>query len=434
MSGRVETLAGDLEAAERATRAAAEHSAEIADNWGTTCWPSIDLGRALCDQGRPVECLRILDESERHPTPPDWEIVVKRPAARALALARLGRLEEAETFAREAVGHADGRQFLDYHADALLVLAEVLRPHEQTRRGGGPRSRKRVALYERKGNVVSACTAHRLCSQSSAEPVRQIAALDSRHAGPPRRLGRSRARAGARARAQPAARSAPCRARQPGHRAAGKLPSRSRRGRRGARRARPRPAHRPGRRRAGGAARGRRRRRAAPRGRRGLRAERGGGADRGLEVVRQGGHGGGRRARGQSARRGPRAVRHQGGRPGGGQGSLRLPYRGGGRGGAAESSELRRPARRRGAARGRGGVRLRAHGRRARPGAAGGAGLQADRRRRHGPEHGRHGRLLSRPSARTPPGSRPSSSPSTGRSWRSWRGEARPSSAACTPG
>jgi hypothetical protein len=25
----------------------------------------------------------ILDESERHPSPPEWEIVIKRPAARA---------------------------------------------------------------------------------------------------------------------------------------------------------------------------------------------------------------------------------------------------------------------------------------------------------------------------------------------------------------
>jgi tetratricopeptide (TPR) repeat protein len=163
MRGRVETLAGDLEAAERAARAAAEPSPEIAD-MGFYVLAAIDLGRALCDQGRPLECLRVLDESERYPTWPDWEVLVNRPAVRALALARLGRLEEAETFAMEAVGQADGRQYLGFHADALVVLAEVLRladrPTEAT-----SALEEAIALYERKGNVVSAASTQALLAE-----------------------------------------------------------------------------------------------------------------------------------------------------------------------------------------------------------------------------------------------------------------------------
>ena len=157
MSGRVETLAADFQAAERATRAAAEHSAEIVDNWYFVL-ASIDLAHAVCEQDRPAESLLILDESELHPSPPDWDIVVMRPAIRALALARLGRLEEAEALAKEAVGYAGGTQFLGYHADALTVLAEVLRlagrPAEAT-----STFEEAAHLFDVKGNVVSGAKA-----------------------------------------------------------------------------------------------------------------------------------------------------------------------------------------------------------------------------------------------------------------------------------
>jgi hypothetical protein len=163
MSGRVETLANDFEAAEQATREAAERAAEI----GLTriyLEASIDLAGAMCAGGRPAECLRLFDEIEHHPGAPDWEHVVKRPAIRALALARLGRLEEAEVSARDAVGHAEGTEFLGWHADALVVLAEVVR------RSGRPEDaahalEEAVALYERKGNVVLARQARALLDE-----------------------------------------------------------------------------------------------------------------------------------------------------------------------------------------------------------------------------------------------------------------------------
>ena len=139
-SAAVEALAEDLNAAERDIRAAVEHSSEIADRWFYVI-ASIDLARTVCDQGRPDESLRILDESERHPWFPDLEIVIKRPSTRALALARLGRLEEAESLAREAVAHADGKEFLGFHADALVDLAEVLRLSGR-HRGGRNRARR----------------------------------------------------------------------------------------------------------------------------------------------------------------------------------------------------------------------------------------------------------------------------------------------------
>jgi class 3 adenylate cyclase len=170
MSGRVETLAEDPQAAERATRTAAEHSAEIVDNWYYLL-ASMDLAQAVCEQDRPAECLHILDESELRPSPPDWDIVVMRPATRALALGRLGRLEEAEPLAREAVGYADGTQFLGYHADALIVLAEVLRLAGRPAEAASTLEAA-ARLFDLKGDVVSAAKTHTML-QELAAPERE---------------------------------------------------------------------------------------------------------------------------------------------------------------------------------------------------------------------------------------------------------------------
>jgi tetratricopeptide (TPR) repeat protein len=156
-SARVETLAADRDGTAMATRAAAEHSGEVADSWYHVI-ALIDLARAVCDRGEPAECLRILDESERYACPPDVEVVVKRPATRALALARLGQTAEAERLAREAVSNAEGRDYLNYEADAVLALAEVLRLGDKPVEAAAALERA-VALCERKGNVVLATKA-----------------------------------------------------------------------------------------------------------------------------------------------------------------------------------------------------------------------------------------------------------------------------------
>lgn len=86
-------------------------------------------------------------------------------SVRAKILAGQDRGEEAEALAREAVRLASETDFLNDQADAYLDLAEVLelggRPseaEEATRAG--------LALYERKGNVVSAARARRRLDQS----------------------------------------------------------------------------------------------------------------------------------------------------------------------------------------------------------------------------------------------------------------------------
>ena len=157
---KVETLANEPQAVERTARGVMEHSTEIGDTWYYVL-ASIDLARAVCDQGRPAECLRILDENERHRTVPDIEIVVRRPATRALALAHLGRLDEAEPLARQAVGCAKGTDSLGIHANSLLVLAEILRLADRSEEAV-PLVDEAIALFDLKGNVVSAARARAL--------------------------------------------------------------------------------------------------------------------------------------------------------------------------------------------------------------------------------------------------------------------------------
>jgi DNA-binding SARP family transcriptional activator len=151
-SARVERLAADPVATERATRAAAAHSGETADSWYHAV-ALIDVAHAVCDLDQPTECLRLLDESETFAAPPDVELVVKRPAFRALALAQLGCLDEARTLAGEAVANAAGREYLNYEAEALLVQAEVLRLSGDFV-GARRTLEDALGVLERKGNTV----------------------------------------------------------------------------------------------------------------------------------------------------------------------------------------------------------------------------------------------------------------------------------------
>jgi len=153
-SGRVEFRTGDLLAAEKTTRATADRAAAVEDHWAYVI-AAIDRARVVCDLGRPEECLDILEETLQHPAPPDFEIFVKRETTRALALARLGELEKAQRVAREAVEYASPTQFLGYHAEALVALAQVLRRQSRISEAVAALN-EAVSLYERKGDVAAA--------------------------------------------------------------------------------------------------------------------------------------------------------------------------------------------------------------------------------------------------------------------------------------
>ena len=83
----------------------------------------------------------------------------------------------AEALAREAVALVEPTDLLSHHGDAMLDLADVLRLSGRTGEAGGAAC-DALALYERKGNLVSAQRARlRLASGRAANPRRSTVQL-----------------------------------------------------------------------------------------------------------------------------------------------------------------------------------------------------------------------------------------------------------------
>ena len=87
------------------------------------------LVEAVLAQGRTEEALELSDRwrPEDLTVPEDVDAQVAWRRIRAIALARLGRLDEAERLAREAIDTAAATDFTDFHASAVEGLGEVLR-------------------------------------------------------------------------------------------------------------------------------------------------------------------------------------------------------------------------------------------------------------------------------------------------------------------
>ena len=73
-------------------------------------------------------------------------------------LARRAEIDEAEALAREAMAIAEATDFVNYRADALLDLSQVL---EASGRGDEAiaAASEALRLYELKGNMVAAAAA-----------------------------------------------------------------------------------------------------------------------------------------------------------------------------------------------------------------------------------------------------------------------------------
>jgi ATP/maltotriose-dependent transcriptional regulator MalT len=113
------------------------------------------LAEALYEQGADDEARRFTYLSERAAASDDvWTQILFR-STRAKLLARGGATDRAEPLARQAVALASRTDALELHGNALLALAEVLRRVGRTGEAAGA-AEEAVALYERKGNVVTA--------------------------------------------------------------------------------------------------------------------------------------------------------------------------------------------------------------------------------------------------------------------------------------
>ena len=166
VSGPIEMLAGDPAAAEVELRRDYETLDRLGDrNYISTI--AAYLAEALYRQGRYDESGTFATFSADVAAPDDLATQVLWRGVSAKLLARQGKFEKAERIAREAVElcrRADDP--IDDQANALMDLGQVLRmaaKHQEAAREAG----QALALYEKKGNLVSAAAARRFMAEGS---------------------------------------------------------------------------------------------------------------------------------------------------------------------------------------------------------------------------------------------------------------------------
>ena len=160
----VAMLAGDHAGAEAVLRTGYEQLEAMGERALLATTAGL-LARALIEQGRDDEAWAYLDDADEAAAPDDLNAHMFSRAERARLLARRGEKAEAERLSTEAVDLARRTDWLVDHADTLLARAEVQRHAGD--RGAADRSlRAAVALYDRKGDVVSAARARALLNGS----------------------------------------------------------------------------------------------------------------------------------------------------------------------------------------------------------------------------------------------------------------------------
>ena len=150
----VEMLAGHPAAAENRLRSGYERLEEMGEK-ALLATTAAMLAQAVYAQGRHEEAEELCRASERAAATNDLSAQITWRGVRAKLLAGIGRGDEAEALAREAVRFAEPTDFLTIRADALLDLAAVLRHGGQAGEADGA-IRAALALYRQKGDVVSA--------------------------------------------------------------------------------------------------------------------------------------------------------------------------------------------------------------------------------------------------------------------------------------
>ncbi|MDX6425093.1 MAG: hypothetical protein QOD52_498, partial [Gaiellaceae bacterium] len=146
----VELLAGDAPAAEQRLRSSYAQLEEMGES-STSVNLAALLSQSLLAQGRHEEAVAVSDVT---PADDDVSAHVHLSSARALALASVGRLDEAEQLAVGAVERAWETDFLVMWGDALCDLAEVRRlAHGPT--AATPLLTQALDLYGRKQHLVA---------------------------------------------------------------------------------------------------------------------------------------------------------------------------------------------------------------------------------------------------------------------------------------
>jgi class 3 adenylate cyclase/tetratricopeptide (TPR) repeat protein len=164
-AGFVEMLAGDFSAAEETLREGYDELRRIGET-GVMSTTVAYLAGAVYEQGRYDEVISLTQVSEENAAADDFASQTIWRGVRAKALARQGKLEEAETLAREAVAITRPSDWLTMRGDSLIDLAEVLRLADR-RAEAAAAGKEALTLYEQKGDIVSAGRASALAELAS---------------------------------------------------------------------------------------------------------------------------------------------------------------------------------------------------------------------------------------------------------------------------
>ena len=154
-AGEVELLAGEPEAAEDLFRMSCGRLEQIGE-LGFLASTVSSLVEAVLAQGRTEEALELSDRwlPDDLTVPEDVDAQVAWRRVRAMALARLGRADEAERLAREATDTAAATDFTDLHASALVGLGDVLRLAGRAQESTAALEQA-VMLFEAKRNLAA---------------------------------------------------------------------------------------------------------------------------------------------------------------------------------------------------------------------------------------------------------------------------------------
>ncbi len=154
LGAQIELLGGDPEAAERELRAA-NATLEAMGERGVRSTLAGFLADVLCGLRKDAEAEQLVSFIEETAGAADVVPQVLWRRVRARLQARNGNADDAVTLAREAVEQAGATDYLDFRADTLVALAEVLGEAGQDEASASALD-EAWELYDRKGNVVSA--------------------------------------------------------------------------------------------------------------------------------------------------------------------------------------------------------------------------------------------------------------------------------------
>ena len=185
-SGIVELLAGDPVTASECLGTAREGFEELGVMTGAAQAAAL-LARALAERGAGAQALEQTRFAEQH-AGGDLKTAITWCGARAEALAQLGDIDEAESYAQRAVALAGPTDALADKADASIALARV-RLAAGDELAGRAAARDASAWYEAKGHAVGLERATRLAGETAIadqvagrqEPDRRAAGQQSRH-------------------------------------------------------------------------------------------------------------------------------------------------------------------------------------------------------------------------------------------------------------